>query len=208
MRDLEQAFFDRDEVLIDLTHRCPLECPRCQRQQFFTNLGKKVIGQDISLETIDKVTNKFDHVCFGGQFSDPIHHPRFIEILEMCYKKGTGIKIQTASSFKPKKWYIEAWKAHPDAKWQFGIDGLPEESHNYRINQDGVKLFEIMCEAKKYLNTQPIWQSIVFKFNEGSIDNVKLMAKQHDLKLLIMYSSRWLTGNDPLKPNNPEWRIG
>lgn len=207
MRDLEQAFFDRNEVLIDLTHRCPLGCPRCQRQMFFNDLGKKVPGQDISLETIDKLTDKFEHVCFGGQLSDPIHHPKFIDVLKICYKKSTGVKVQTASSHKSINWYREAWQAHPDAKWQFGIDGLPEESHNYRINQDGSKLFNVMCEAKKYLNTKPIWQYIVFRFNEESMDKVKLMAKENDLDLIVMFSSRWLGINDPLKPTNLEWSI-
>jgi MoaA/NifB/PqqE/SkfB family radical SAM enzyme len=207
MRDLEKAFFDRNEVLIDLTHRCPLECPRCQRQLYFKDLGKVVPGKDISLETIDKLTDKFEHVCFGGQLSDPIHHPKFIDVLKICHKKSIGVKVQTASSHKSMNWYREAWQAHPDAQWQFGIDGLPEESHNYRVNQDGKKLFEVMCDAKSHLNTVPIWQYIIFKFNEGSIEKVKQMAKDNELRLLIMYSSRWLPRNDPLKPSNPEWRI-
>jgi len=61
--------------------------------------------------------------------------------------------IHNASSLKSKKWYIEAFKAHPDMRWIFGIDGLPKDSCMYRVNQDGEKLFDIMLESKKYLNT-------------------------------------------------------
>ena len=51
--------------------------------------------------------------------------------------------------------YIEAFKANPDAQWTFNIDGLPHQSHQYRINQNGNKLFDIMNKAKEYLNTMP-----------------------------------------------------
>ena len=45
---LSEQFFVRDNeekdfgVLIDLTYRCALECPRCQRQEFFRDHGEKV----------------------------------------------------------------------------------------------------------------------------------------------------------------------
>ena len=28
--------------------------------------------------------------------------------------------------------------------WYFALDGLPEESHKYRINQDGRQVWEVM----------------------------------------------------------------
>jgi len=33
-------------------------------------------------------------------------------------------------------WYESAFESNPNAEWHFGLDGLPEESHLYRINQD------------------------------------------------------------------------
>lgn len=195
------AFFNRNEALVDLSHRCPIECPKCQRQLYFTSRGKKVVGNDMPMTTIHKLTDRFEHLCFGGQLSDPIHHPKFIEILDVCKKKNIGVKVQTASSFKPMSWYEEAFETYPEAKWQFGIDGLPEQSSEYRINQDGVKLYEVMLMSKKYLKTQPIWQCIVFKYNQDNLEEVKNMAKENGLKLVVMYSSRWDSGYDPYKPD-------
>ena len=208
MCDLTGDFFGRDGVLIDLSHRCPLGCPRCQRQENYADLGIPVVGHDLPLSALEKLTDKFNQISFGGQLSDPIHHPNFIEILEMCKKKQIYTKVQTASSFKPESWYYKAFNANTDAKWQFGIDGLPEQSHQYRINQNGVKLFNIMCDAKKYLKSKPIWQCIVFSYNEHSLHDVKNMASENQLDLIIMYSSRWLKGKDPLRPKNPEMSIG
>ena len=51
------------------------------------------------------------------------------------------------------------------------IDGLPHQSHQYRINQNGNKLFDIMNKAKEYLNTMPhYWQYIKFDYNKDNVE--------------------------------------
>ena len=186
---------------MDLTHRCPLECMRCGRQTSFRNQGLAVPGHDLSLDDFEKITNHFSQVSFCGQYSDPIHHPQFLDILAICKKKNINLEVHVASSFKPKKFFIDAFKAHPKATWIFGIDGLPEESHKYRVNQDGVKLFEIMLESKKHLVTKPQWQYIIFKYNETHIDTAKVMAKKDDVDFIIINSSRWIDKDDYLRPS-------
>lgn len=196
-------FFNRKHKMLnmDITHRCPLECVRCGRQTSFRNQGLAVPGHDLSLDDFEKITNHFSQVSFCGQYSDPIHHPQFLDILAICKKKNIRIEVHVASSFKPKKFFIDAFKTYPEARWVFGIDGLPEESHKYRINQDGVKLFEIMLESKKHLKTIPHWQYIIFKYNENSIDNAKLLAKEHNLDFMIINSARWIDKDDYLRPS-------
>ena len=195
-------FFTRTDVLIDLSHRCPLECSRCQRQMWFS--GKfydKVWGNDLPMRSLKMLINKFKHISFGGQLSDPIHYPKFIEVLQMCSSKNAVVTVQTASSFKPISWYKKAFEAYPQADWQFGLDGLPEESHKYRVNQDGKKIFQVMLEAKNILTKAPIWQYIVFKYNENHQLQAKRMARENGLRFVIMKSSRWLSKNDPLLPS-------
>ena len=129
----------------------------------------------------------------------------------MCKTKNVGGTIHNASSLKSKEWYIEAFKAHPDMRWIFGIDGLPNESHNYRVNQDGEKLFKIMCESKKYLTRLPVWQYIIFRYNQEHIEEAKQMAIDNGLGFIILQSSRWLDDNDPLTPTNEyklSWKNG
>ena len=121
-------FFLRDDGLdcgvnLDITHRCPLECLRCSRQQDFGRFNQPVWGEDLPIETIDKITDAFKKVNFCGQLSDPVHHPKFIKILELCFKKSINVSVHNASSAKSESWYIKAFKAHPQAHWWFGIDG-------------------------------------------------------------------------------------
>ena len=198
-------FFIRDKgdnpgLNLDITHRCPLECLRCSRQIDFKRNNKPVWGQDIPLESIKKLADAYKKIHFCGQLSDPVHHPKFIEILEICYRKSARVIVHNASSAKSESWYTKAFKAHPQATWQFGIDGLPEESHKYRINQDGVKLFNIMLKAKEY-GVTPLWQYIIFKYNEEHIEKAKQMAKNNNVHIIFVYSAKWLGKDDPLRPS-------
>ena len=201
-------FFTRTDVLVDLSHRCPLECPRCQRQMWFSGESyDKVWGNDLPMRSLKMLINKFKHISFGGQLSDPIHYPKFIEVLELCKFYKRKVLVQTASSFKPMSWFKKAFQAYPEADWRFGLDGLPEESHKYRVNQDGKKIFQVMLEGKKILKNAPIWQYIVFKYNEHHQLQAKRMAKENGLNFVILKSSRWLPKGDPLRPTNEKNRL-
>ena len=195
-----QFFMNRRSLNIDIGFRCPLECPRCQRQRGWRNFGKKVPGRDLTLDEIDKISDYYDDFLFCGQLSDPVHHPKFPEILKMLYKKKIKAEVSTAASQKSKDFYIKCFEANPNAMWVFGIDGLPEESHKYRINQDGQKLFDIMIESKKHLENTPTWQYIVFSYNEDHIEQAKKLAKENGVQFMLLQSSRWLGNDDPLKP--------
>ena len=99
--DDDLAFLQRTNVNIDITHRCPLECERCQRFTSFTAHGLKVPGKDISIENFQKVLNHFHHINFCGQVSDPVHHPKFIEILSMIHDQEKSCSVHHASAAKP-----------------------------------------------------------------------------------------------------------
>ena len=199
-----QFFMNRRSLNIDISFRCPLECPRCQRQRQWRNNGLKVPGRDLTLDEIDKISDYYYDFIFCGQLSDPVHHPKFPEILEMLYKKKTIVEIHNAASQKSKEYYIKCFKANPWAQWWFGIDGLPEESNMYRVNQDGQKLFNIMVEAKKYLEQTPVWQYIAFSYNEDHIEQAKKLAKENGVSFMLVQSSRWTSDEDPLKQKNKE----
>ena len=203
--DTEVKFFSRLNVNLDITHRCPLACERCQRFTSFTSQGIKVPGEDISMENFAKVIKYFRHINFCGQVSDPVHHPKFIEILETIrdYPERRSCSVHHASAAKPMRWYEKAFKANPKAQWWFGIDGLPKDSHKYRTHQDGEKLFEVLKLGCKLLDVKPYWQYIVFRYNEDDIQEAYQMSKDVGARFLLINSSRWSGPNDPLRPLNP-----
>ena len=207
MEQNNNFFNRRNEVNIDVSNRCPLECSACSRETYFRTKGLKVPGEDISIERFKKLVKFFRAVRLEGVYSDPIHHRSFIELLKICKDYNKKVSVHHATGAKSKEWYIEAFKANPNAFWNFAIDGLPEESKKYRIHQNGPKLFDIMVESTKYLVNKPIWQYIVFSYNENSIDAAVALAKEVDVRFYLLLSSRWVNNNDWLMPTKPEYRM-
>jgi len=202
------SFFEnRRSVNLDITFRCPLECSKCPRQYFYAKQNKVVKGLDMSNAAFAKILGYFDILNFCGQVSDPVNHPNFINFLNLCnvFKKFTT--VHTANSHKSLKWYKKAFETNKNAKWYFGISGLPKDSHLYRKNQDGEKLFKIMLLAKKILYNKPIWQYIIFSYNENDIETAKQIAKKEGIILKLLLSTRFDYKDDPLKPKNKQFYV-
>ena len=190
------------KINLDITHRCTLQCRRCNRA-IFAARGQKVPGEDMTIENFKKILNFFEEITFCGQISDPIFHPKFIDFLKLC--KDKKVTIHTAASHKKEDWYRKAFEANTNAYWTFGIDGLPKDSHKYRINQDGEHLFNMMKMANN-LGLSVIWQCIVFRYNENDIEKCKQIAKENNIKIDVNMSGRW-KNDDKYKPLNPKYYL-
>ena len=192
------------QINLDITNKCGLACPACDRQSLIRN-KQKISGGDITLESMSKIVDYFDHIIFCGQVSDPTHHNQFKEILKMCLKGNKRVTVNVASTFRDKTFFTSCFllSKGKNIEWIFGIDGLPKDSHKYRINQDGEKLYEIMQRGSR-LGVQCTWQCIVFNYNENDIGECMSMAKDINVKFRTIVSSRWSGAMKIYKPSNPE----
>ena len=188
-------------INLDISYQCALECPKCRRQQSMKRLGNK--GHNISIDDFKKILDYYDKLNFCGSISDPVMHPQFIDFLELS--RNHSVKISSAVSQRPMYWYDRAFKVNLDAVWHFGLDGLPEESHKYRVNQDGERLFEVMKLAAS-LGIKTYWQYIVFKYNQDHIEEARKMAKDNGMIFKEQHSSRW-TEDDEYMPDDPKHYI-
>ena len=186
-------FWTRDAVNLDISSRCTLACPACARQSI-SNIPSNLMSE----EEFDKYLNHFNRFIFCGQISDPILHPKLDVFLSKVYAADKMCSVHVAATHKPDAFFIKCFKAHPKANWYFGIDGLPEDSHKYRVRQDGKKLFRLMLESRKYI-AKSIWQYIIFNYNENDIDKAKELCIEYDLGMSLIKSNRWHT-NESLKP--------
>ncbi len=57
-----------------------------------------------------------------------------------------------------------------------------------------------MLEAKKILKRPPVWQYLVFRYNEDNVAEAKALADKNGLPIMIVQSSRWKGDDDYLKP--------
>ena len=194
--------FSHKACNLDISTMCALECPKCMRAHWSDK--KDIPGKTMTVNQFEKILSYFRRISFCGQISDPIFNPNLITFLSMCKDAGKRSIVHTSASQRSMSWYENAFDANITTKWIFGVDGLPNESHLYRINQDGEKLFEVMkMGVKKGLKID--WQYIVFRYNENHIDEAYEMAQEHGINFIINYSGRWKNDEDPFKPRNPEF---
>lgn len=189
-------------INVDITHRCLLQCHKCLRQQF---PKMHMRGRDISLKAMKKLLDSYiPKINFCGQMGDCIYHPKFLDILKLCTQyKDKGFIFHTNGSHKSNFFWnqvIKIYKNQPQLnhKWWIALDGLPAQSHIYRVNQDGQAVWEVMKRLAKYTNVY--WQYIVFKYNEDNLDKAAKMAKENNITFVKLISSRW-DKNDLFKPS-------
>lgn len=198
----------RKRLNIETNTKCTLQCPSCKRTDFKQKFGQNfpLPGGNLTLEDLKKCVKYFSGISFCGQHSDPIFSPYFIDMLKYCYENKVPVDVHTAATGRRKDWYKEAFLANLDAEWWFGIDGPPNLSHKYRINQKGEHLFEMMCYAKELGLKNIIWKYIIFNYNENYIDECKQLAEKHNIKIDFIIPSRSLP--EYLMPTKKEynWR--
>lgn len=204
-QDSINKFLNRKRINIDIGFRCALECPMCSRQQDYKNI-RPVPGKDLTIPEFKKIVNFFDEISCCGQISDPIFNPNLLEFIKIAKDKNKTLIIHTAASQKSMDWYEKAFNNFGKGEWIFGIDGLPEESHKYRINQDGIKLFDVakLCVSK---GIKTRWQYIIFKYNEDHIEKAKQMAHDNGIDFELNISSRFNGPEDSYLPSNPNHYI-
>lgn len=194
----------KKQINLDITNKCALACPACDRQSLIRN-KQRIDGKDISVESFRKIVDYFDHLIFCGQVSDPTHHDNFKDLLKLCVVNNKRVTVNVASTIRDIGWFTRCFLLSKgrNIEWIFGIDGLPKDSHKYRINQDGEKLYEIMKRGSR-LGVQCTWQCIVFNYNENDISECEKMAKDINVKFRTILSSRWKGEMKIYKPSNQE----
>lgn len=189
------------KIVIDASNGCSIECPKCPRQDF-KRAGLPVPGRLLQVEDFIKIAEFFTkRIEFVGQISDPIMNKHLPEFLRMCYERQTPCKVNTASSHRSIEWFKKCFEINPNTLWTFGIDGLPEQSHLYRVKQDGVKLFEVMKMGVE-MGVDVKWQYIVFKYNQESIDEASELANKHGIEFELNLSTRFDGPQDPYRPDD------
>lgn len=194
-------------INLDITPYCNLKCPGCHRQKIYSD--GEVPGEVMSVKNFEKIADYFDKIYLCGQVSDPSFHPDLKSLLEVVVSKNKRVAVSIASSWRQPLWFEELFNYSAqhsnNISWVFGIDGLPKDSHKYRKNQDGEKLFSMMelCASK---GIQTSWQYIAFNYNENDIEEAKMLAKQIGVTFKLIKSCRWESkhGLDKYKPNNPD----
>ena len=188
-----------DGLHLELTSRCRLACPYCERTRF---KGDYKIG-DMPRELVFRLAENpnFKKIMLSGTLGDPIYHPHFLEIVKKIKQSGKELRIATNGSGKKLKWWENVFNqlSHRD-KVCFGLDGLQDTAHLYRINTNFHQVLEAMKLGAAINKAQIEWQFILFSFNQHQIEEANQLAQEFGIKFTIVKSGRFKS-DDPLLPD-------
>jgi MoaA/NifB/PqqE/SkfB family radical SAM enzyme len=197
-------------ISVDATNVCPLECPFCPRQR---ETHKKKIKSSIMIPVKDykkivKFCNKKIRLC--GQISDPIYHPKFLEIIQIAKINPTKLfSIHTNGTRRKISWWKTIFQNTSfNTSFIFGLDGTDQETANiYRVNTRYDEVMEVM-KLGVSMGVKVIWQFIVFKHNEHQVENAIRIAKENNIILEFIKSDEWypeLVEKYNIHPPSDKW---
>lgn len=191
---------DIKEIHLELTTKCQAKCPMCPRRINGGMLNPLFNLTEINLETFknwfdDDLLLHLESIFFCGNLGDPIIAQDCLEILEHVSLINPNIKlsIHTNGSARTTDWWRRLAKTK--TRVVFGIDGLADTHHLYRINTDWYKIIE---NAQAFIEEggDAEWQMLVFEHNEHQIEDCRQLSNQIGFKNFVEKHTSRFTDNE------------
>jgi MoaA/NifB/PqqE/SkfB family radical SAM enzyme len=179
---IDSNFQNITKLNLELTSKCALSCPRCDR----TESKGLYPQQELSLDFIkNRIPTKMlgPHFTFdlSGNYGDPVYHSKLIDIIKYLKSFNVKIYIETNGSGRNKDWWIEL-VSYLDKKdiIAFSIDGLSDTNHIYRVNSKWSEILDAVSISAPHVSTH--WKFIIFKHNQHQIEQARELAKKIGVK--------------------------
>lgn len=189
-------FTELESVHLEITNNCQAKCPMCSRNFRGGLENPNIKINEWSLEDFSTIFNQevleqLKSIFFCGNFGDPIINN---DLAEMCsYANNVNpnlhIRIHTNGGARSKDWWRHLVKKLPKNHFViFGIDGLEDTHHLYRI---GTRYEQVIENAKSFIDAGGTaeWVFIKFKHNEHQVDEARQRAKELGFKLFTVKNS-------------------
>ena len=188
---------DIKEIHFEITTKCQARCPQCPRRV----PGGGVLNPFITLDEVSldqfkewfpedflKQLTKF-FMC--GNLGDPIIARDTLAIFE--YLREINPKILLAMNTNGSARDKHFWQrlGELDLDIMFGIDGLEDTHHLYRVGTDWHK---IMDNIKTFISAggRAHWHMLVFKHNEHQVEECRQLSKDMGFRWFdAKHSTRW-----------------
>ena len=147
--NFEEHIKSIEEIEIELTGTCNLDCPICLRT--INRPGKNKLDIDFWIDTIKSFPN-LKRVCIAGSYSEPTLYKGLFDIIKYLGTTDLQCEFYTNSSLYNTDYWRELGKIFPEnIKIYFTICGTTEELHQkYRR---GSTLKKVLENAYAFLET-------------------------------------------------------
>lgn len=171
-------------VHFEISSRCQAKCPMCARNHHGGLPNPLLPESDIDFELFKKIMpvefiRQLESITMCGNFGDPIVHSELMDIVEYISTSSSYIRLDlhTNGSARTTKWWEKLASVLPKNHMvHFGIDGLEDTHHLYRVDTSFNKIIE---NAKAFITAGGIarWNFITFKHNQHQLETCRQMAK-------------------------------
>lgn len=191
---------------IEPTNICTLKCPGCARTRFIDQFGKHWKNHSLNVDSLLNfldVDLKNKRILFCGNYGDPIYHPNLLEMVSAFKQQGAYVLIYTNGSYQKEDWWEKLANIldHSD-NVTFGVDGIPSNFTQYRINADWLSIHSAMKIIAKS-KCRSTWKYIPFEFNRDNIDEARQLSDSIGLdNFSVGLSDRFDDQTEYLKPTD------
>lgn len=178
-------FKDLKQIHLEITNNCQASCPMCSRNINGGLENPLIKNQEWTLDDFKiimspTVLNQIQGFYFCGTFGDPMMNNNLIEMCSYSKEVNPTIRIfvHTNGGARKAEWWEKLAKTLPDDHLVvFGIDGLADTNHLYRV---GVNFDAVIRNAKAFINAggKAQWAFIRFKHNEHQLEEARAMSKE------------------------------
>lgn len=198
-------------IHLEITNRCQASCPMCARN-YHSGMPNPLINEtdwtllDFKKIFNDEVIEQLEGFYFCGNFGDPIVNNDFLEMIRwVSPKKETlRINVHTNGGARKQEWWTELAQALPkDHSVMFGIDGLEDTHHIYRV---GTTYNSVIKNAKAFIDAggNAEWVFLKFKHNEHQENEARKRAKDLGFKTFMLKNSSRFLGEPKYKVINKQ----
>jgi len=178
-------FNELNSVHLEITTRCQASCPMCPRNYHGGQENTNLKIADWSYYDFVKVFDaetlaQLSNIYFCGNFGDPIINDNLIDMCQHIKDCAPHIdlKIHTNGAARGTKWWQSLCRALPEKHCVlFGIDGLEDTHHLYRV---GTSYENVIRNAKEFISNggHAEWVFIKFKHNEHQVEEAEKRSKE------------------------------
>lgn len=187
------------EIHFEITSKCQAKCPMCPRRLNGGPMNPLITLDEVYIDDFKEWFSQdfliqLDRFFMCGNLGDPIVARDTLEIFQYLRSINPSIRLSmhTNGSARDKSWWEELAKTNVHVA--FGIDGLEDTHHLYRIGTNWNKIIE---NAIAFINAGGAaeWHMLVFKHNEHQIEECRNLSKQYGFKnFSIKHTSRFKEG--------------
>jgi len=177
-------FSELKSIHLEISTRCQASCPMCPRKYHggVENTNLKIADwtiQEFKHIFTDELLNQLDMIYFCGNYGDPIMND---DLISMCQyikdkKPNMQVRIHTNGGARSTKWWVDLFNSlNENHLIYFGIDGLEDTNHIYRI---GVNFDITIRNAQAFIDAggKAEWVFIKFKHNEHQTELAEQCSK-------------------------------